>query len=547
MIALAKLASAIMGSSTYVRGLACTPTSPASMVVNVAAGEIYSLANIDGTAYSSLAADTTHSILKQGYVLDAQSFTLTAPSTSGYSINYLIQVTYADTDGGSTVLPYYNASNPSTAWSGPNKSGTSQYTVRQGLCTVSLKAGVAATTGTQKTPSPDTGYTGLYVITVDQGATTVTAANIAVYANAPFIPSTGLVDGIQRKVMTYAADTGTANAYAAQYVPALLSVTDGTEVEFKATAANTGASTFNPNGLGASPILTLGGNALTGGEIPAGSQVRVKWNATLSSWLIVSASGITVAQTLANLGLGTGLTGIIGQSRNAAMRITAASSTATWTADELVVETAIGGTQYRLNNLSLSINLATTGAGGMDTGAAPASGFVAIYAIYNPTTKTTAALAVNATSAKAPEVYGGSNMPAGYTASALIAVCGTNSSGQLLPGLLTDRTWMTPRTIVLNVTVQNSSWTSMTLAAMVPLNAKRVMGDLAGATNSGNITMGGAGDSTNAIGASWPTYYLIGQCPFDVELSSPQTMYYLNTISSGSIISFQVFVKGYVF
>lgn len=128
MIALAKLASAIMGSSTYVRGLACTPTSPASMVVNVAAGEIYSLANIDGTAYSSLAADTTHSILKQGYVLDAQSFTLTAPSTSGYSINYLIQVTYADTDGGSTVLPYYNASNPSTAWSGPNNSGTSQYT-----------------------------------------------------------------------------------------------------------------------------------------------------------------------------------------------------------------------------------------------------------------------------------------------------------------------------------------------------------------------------------------------------------------------------------
>ena len=255
----------------------------------------------------------------------------------------------------------------------------------------------------------------------------------------------------------------------------------------------------------------------------------------------------TIADVLTYLGLGTGLTGIVGQSRNAAMRITVASSTATWTADELVVETAIGGTQYRLNNLSLSINFATTGAGGMDTGAAPASGFVAIYAIYNPTTKTTAALAVNVTSAKAPEVYGGSNMPAGYTASALIAVCGTNSSGQLLPGLLTDRTWMTPRTIVLNVTVQNSSWTSMTLAAMVPLNAKRVMGDLAGATNSGNITMGGSGDSTNAIGASWPTYYLIGQCPFDVELSSPQTMYYLNTMSSGSIISFQVFIKGYVF
>ena len=363
MIALAKLASAIMGSSTYVRGLACTPTSPASMVVNVAAGEIYSLANIDGTAYSSLAADTTHSILKQGYVLDAQSFTLTAPSTSGYSINYLIQVTYADTDGGSTVLPYYNASNPSTAWSGPNNSGTSQYTVRQGLCTVSLKAGVAATTGTQKTPSPDTGYTGLYVITVDQGATTVTAANIAVYANAPFIPSTGLVDGIQRKVMTYAADTGTANAYAAQYVPALLSVTDGTEVEFKATAANTGASTFNPNGLGASPILTLGGNALTGGEIPAGSQVRVKWNATLSSWLIVSASGITVAQTLANLGLGDA-SGYVGRLLNVQVFYNSGIYTATTGTKKVIVEMVGGGAGSAGSRAAGSGQVAVGGAGG---------------------------------------------------------------------------------------------------------------------------------------------------------------------------------------
>lgn len=132
MLGLAKLASSLMGGNTYVHGLACTPSSPPSMVVNVAAGQIYSLQNIDGTAYSSLPADTTHSILKQGYVLDAQQFSLTAPSTSGYSINYLIQATYADVDGGSTVLPYYNAANPSVAWSGPNNSGTAQYTIRQG-------------------------------------------------------------------------------------------------------------------------------------------------------------------------------------------------------------------------------------------------------------------------------------------------------------------------------------------------------------------------------------------------------------------------------
>ncbi|HEB1980052.1 TPA: hypothetical protein RY571_000559 [Yersinia enterocolitica] len=118
----------------------------------------------------------------------------------------------------------------------------------------------------------------------------------------------------------------------------------------------------------------------------------------------------------------TQLTGVIGTSRNAKMSVTAASSTATFTADELIVQTALGGLQYKLSSFSKTINLATIGVGGMDTGTVPANGFVALYAIYNPTTQISALLAVNASSVVAPEVYGGSNMPAGYTASALVAV-----------------------------------------------------------------------------------------------------------------------------
>lgn len=300
MLGLAKLASSLMGGNTYVHGLACTPSSPASMVVNVAAGQIYSLQNIDGTAYSSLPADTTHSILKQGYILDAQQFTLTAPSTSGYSINYLIQVTYSDVDGGSTVLPYYNASNPSVAWSGPNNSGTAQYTVRQGICTVSLKAGVAATTGTQITPTPDTGCTGLYVITVAQGATTVTAGNITTYANAPFLPQGGIVDGIQRNTMRYAADTGVANAYVVNINPGILTLSDGMEVNFKAANANTASSTLNVCALGAFPVLNKFGQTLISGEIASGSHVTVKWSSAASSWFILdSTSAVPTVPTAA--------------------------------------------------------------------------------------------------------------------------------------------------------------------------------------------------------------------------------------------------------
>jgi hypothetical protein len=190
MIALSKLAAAIMGTSTMLNGLAVTPTGPASLQVYVAPGEIYSLQNIDGTAYSSLAADTTHTILKQGMMLDQATLSCPAPVTSGYSINYLIQVAYQDTDSGAVVLPYYNSSNPSQAYAGPANSGTAQNTVRKGALVVSAKAGVAATTGTQTTPAADSGYTGVAVVTVAYGQTQITAGNINAVSGAPFINST---------------------------------------------------------------------------------------------------------------------------------------------------------------------------------------------------------------------------------------------------------------------------------------------------------------------------------------------------------------------
>lgn len=291
MIGLAKLASAMMGATTYLRGLTCTPSSPASMVVNVARGEIYSVQNVDNSAYSSLPADTTNTILKQGIVMSSTAFTLTAPTTAGQSINYLVQVTFSETDYDATVLPYYNAANPSVAYSGPNNSGAAQNTVRSGVCTVALKVGVAATTGTQTTPSVDTGYTAAWVITVAQGATSVTAANIAVAANAPFLPVSGLVAAIQQSTMTYATDTGAANNYVAQFVPAIPTLTDGMRFTFRAKVANTGASTFAANGGSAYPLYSHAHQALQGGEIIANGLIEVEWNSTLTAWVLCGNSG----------------------------------------------------------------------------------------------------------------------------------------------------------------------------------------------------------------------------------------------------------------
>jgi hypothetical protein len=202
MIGLAKLAAAVLGTTSFANGLACTPNIPADLTVLVAPGEVYSLQNIDDTDYSSLAADTAHQILKQGVLLDQVQLSCPAPGTAGFSINYLVQAAFAETDGSNVVLPYYNASNPSQAWSGMNNDGVPQSTVRQDLCNVTVKAGTAAATGTQTTPSPDAGNVGLMVVTVANGQTTITAGNISQYAGAPFIPKGGAISNARNAKLT---------------------------------------------------------------------------------------------------------------------------------------------------------------------------------------------------------------------------------------------------------------------------------------------------------------------------------------------------------
>nr|WP_315596081.1 hypothetical protein [uncultured Cupriavidus sp.] len=209
----------------------------------------------------------------------------------------------------------------------------------------------------------------------------------------------------------------------------------------------------------------------------------------------------TTATILANLkaGVRAQSIGVVGTMRNGKMSVAAASASATFSADEVVVESALGGLAYRVPSFSKTINLATTGAGGMDTGAAPTNGFVALYAIYNPTTSASALLATNATSAVQPEVYGGANMPAGYTASALVSVWPTNASGQLKVGQQYDRRIDVSTSSVITTTTAGT--TDVSIAAIAPRNAKFVKGYMAiTATGSGNAFIVLIPTSTLSVG-----------------------------------------------
>ncbi len=187
MIALGFIMRATLGTGIVADGLACTPTLPPSMSVQIGPGSLTQLSVVDENGYGSLLADTADQLIKMGINLAAQNFALQGPATSGESVNFLIECCFQEDDQGLTVLPYYNAANPAQPYSGPSNSGQPQSTLRSQSVGLQLKSGVPSSTGTQLTPTADPGYIGLYVITVSYGQMSVTPRDINVVSTAPFI------------------------------------------------------------------------------------------------------------------------------------------------------------------------------------------------------------------------------------------------------------------------------------------------------------------------------------------------------------------------
>ncbi|MCA8480254.1 hypothetical protein LGN35_20125 [Burkholderia multivorans] len=255
----------------------------------------------------------------------------------------------------------------------------------------------------------------------------------------------------------------------------------------------------------------------------------------------------TTATLLANLKMAVQAqsTAVVGQVRNLSMFVTTAASTATLNADEIVVGTALGGKKYLLKQFSKTINLAAAGAGGMDTGTAPASGYVALYAIYNPVTGASALLATDATPARVPEVYGGANMPSGFTASALVSVWPTDSSGRLIVGYQRDRKIAFADILVLATTAVVNSPASLSIASAVPKNATRVRlhANIISSTAQ-NVFLNVFADA-NQVGG-WGGGVVTTNFGYvgEMMLATPQTVWYMSgTVSA----TFQLFCGGYEF
>jgi hypothetical protein len=350
---------------------------------------------------------------------------------------------------------------------------------------------------------------------------------------------------LQKNAVRYAVDTGPANACAVAYAPAIAALVDGMELWFQAGASNTGTATLNVNGIGAKTLVGGAHAPLQGGEIVAGGKCHVVWNAALPAFVLLECTGaasqvapgakpahaVQVAQAA----------GVIGSVRNLRAAQAAAAATLTFTADEVVVQAALGGSRFCIPGFNKTLNVATVGASGMDTGAAPASGWLACYALANPVTGASHVLGVNATAAVAPEVYGGANMPAGYTHSALIGVWPTTAGGLLAVARQIDRAvhyYNNPY-----AGAGSGGFTLLSIAGAVPKNATSWRGNLAmSQSTNGFISM--AVCPTNG-GQATPGYVAaqcycaaggtVGGTVPDTPIFTPQTTYFV-TAAAGSFV-----------
>jgi hypothetical protein len=283
------LAMDILGAGPVATGLACTATAPPSLAVQIAPGRLYQTTVLDATAYGTitggnpaggLAADLDmfHSVLKQGVLRDPLVLNCPAPTGAGTSTNYLIEAMFQEIDASPSVLQFFNTQNPSTPLSGPNGAGTTLPTQRLCQCVVQAKPGIAATTGSQVTPSADAGWIGLYVVTVAFGQAAIAASNIAILPGAPFLSTNLLqiINSLGAPPGTYAVDTSfTPGVITASLSPALASYQVGFTMRILPANDSAGPVVANINGLGNISVTKPDGSALLQHDVLAGAAFEV--------------------------------------------------------------------------------------------------------------------------------------------------------------------------------------------------------------------------------------------------------------------------------
>lgn len=174
MVGIGHLAGGTFGANTVAAsGFACAPGE--GLTLTIAPGALLAPGVVDASAYGTLAA-VSSALVRQ--FISRDPVTLAAPAAGA---TYIVSVTPLTVDTDDTVLPFYNAADPSVTYAGEGNSGLAAPTVRRDEAALSIGASV-----------PEGSYP-LWQIVVPAGAVAITTDMIAVASGAPFYPSLAAV------------------------------------------------------------------------------------------------------------------------------------------------------------------------------------------------------------------------------------------------------------------------------------------------------------------------------------------------------------------
>lgn len=251
-----------------------------------------------------------------------------------------------------------------------------------------------------------------------------------------------------------------------------------------------------------------------------------------------STDGVNLAQMNAAIQLSAS---IISDARNLSMTKAAASSIVTYTAAELILKTTLGGQNTLLSNVNLTCDVSTTGAGGMDSGAPPISGYIDFYAIFGAPSSISI-IGITSTG-QAPEFYGGLNMPVGYTESALLGILPTDSSGNIVASCQIGRKVKTAaRQAFTTTTATGATPVAVSIVGAVPASAKLVNGLFTQtSTSTSNLTTVFY-DFPGAVFVGQQYFFQFGAVPaqgqngnfYNLALSTSQSLNYAMLSTAGT-------------
>jgi hypothetical protein len=140
-------------------------------------------------------------------------------------------------------------------------------------------------------PGVDFTFAGGTAVTLLNAPTQSTDTFTLIMLQPVSFANTATQTNVQQAQLTFAMDTGVANSYSVNYIPAVGAPVNGMQLSFYVKTANTGAATLSCNGATAYPIYGNGHSPLSGSELIAGGFVEVVWNSILGAWVLLENTG----------------------------------------------------------------------------------------------------------------------------------------------------------------------------------------------------------------------------------------------------------------